>query len=192
MAYKTKYSPLHIPFEVGYPYGVVDSGYKCGWHTGVDIPQSGTGTIAPELYSVSEDGIVTYVYKNSNGSSPALGNQVQIYDNRTHLYYRYCHMLYGSVTLNVGDHVDLNTLIGRMGATGNVTGAHLHLEATTAQAWACQNFTDPCAPLGFPNIRGTEVEWDSTNPPIPPIPEGIKKSKFNWAIRNAIKRNRIY
>lgn len=192
MAYKTKYSPLHINCEVGYPYGVADSSYQCGFHSGVDFPQSGTGTVAPELYSISEDGIVVYVYKTATGKTPKLGNQVQIYDKRTGLYYRYCHMLYGSVTLNVGDHVDLNTVVGRMGATGNVTGAHLHLEATKAQAWACENFTDPCSPLGFPNVRGTIVEWDSSGGTIPIPPPAVEETqhKFSWAIRNGIRRNR--
>ena len=43
------------------------------------------------------------------------GNQVQIKDNRTGLYYRYCHMVYGSINLNVGDRVNINTIIGKMG-----------------------------------------------------------------------------
>lgn len=71
-------------------------------------------------------------------------------------------MLYGSISLNVGDSVNLNTVIGRMGNTGKSFGTHLHLEATKAQAWQCSNFTDPCSPLGFPNIRGTVINWDSS------------------------------
>ena len=117
------------------------------------------------------------------------GNQVQIYDNRTGLYYRYCHMLYGSVTLNVGDRVNLNTIVGKMGNTGNSTGTHLHLEASTSQAWSCSNFVDPCQPLGFPNTRGTIVKWDST-PPTPPTPTVIKKKKFPWVIYFRKLRNR--
>ena len=90
---------------------------------------------------------VVYVYKESQGTTPSLGNQVQILDNRTGLYYRYCHMVYGSISLNVGDRVNLNTKIGKMGNTGNSTGTHLHLEASTSQAWICENFVDPCQPL---------------------------------------------
>ena len=110
------------------------------------------------------------------------GNQVQIYDNRTGLYYRYCHMLYGSITLNVGDSVNLNTIVGKMGNTGNSTGTHLHLEASTTQAWQCSSFVDPCTPLGFPNERGTIVQWDGTTPPTPPTPTQIEKKKFPWCI----------
>lgn len=194
MSYLTKYSPMHIPCIIGQPYGTIDSTYSCGFHTGVDFPQSGTNSINPLLYSVSDDGIVVYVYKNStgNGGDESLGNQVQIYDTRTHLYYRYCHMLYGSITLNVGDSVNLNTVIGRMGNTGNSTGTHLHLEATIAQPWQCSNFVDPCSPLGFPNIRGTEVEWDNSITPIPPPSEVQIKHKFNWVLRNSIRKKRNY
>ena len=162
--YTTKYSPMHIDCTVGQPYGNVDPSYSCGFHTGVDFPQSGVAVQNPDLYSITDDGEVVYVYKESQGTTPSLGNQVQIYDRRTGLYYRYCHMLYGSVNLNVGDRVNLNTIIGKMGNTGNSTGTHLHLEASTTQAWVCSNFVDPCQPLGFANERGTIVKWDSTPP----------------------------
>ena len=187
--YTTKYSPMHIDCTVGQPYGNPSSSYSCGFHTGVDFPQSGVAVQNPDLYSISEDGIVTYVYNQSQGTTPALGNQVQIYDNRTGLYYRYCHMLYGSVTLNVGDRVNLNTIVGKMGNTGNSTGTHLHLEASTSQAWSCSNFVDPCQPLGFPNTRGTIVKWDST-PPTPPTPTQLTKKKFPWVIYAKKLRNK--
>lgn len=188
--YTTKYSPMHIDCTIGQPYGNVDPDYSCGFHTGVDFPQSGVAVQNPDLYSITDDGVVVYVYNQSQGTSPRLGNQVQILDNRTGLYYRYCHMLYGSVTLNVGDRVNLNTIIGKMGNTGNSTGTHLHLEASTSQAWVCSNFVDPCQPLGFANVRGTIVKWDST-PPTPPTPtEKIKKKKFPWVLYARKLRNK--
>ncbi len=113
--YTTPYSPMHIDCTVGQPYGNVSSSYSCGFHTGVDFPETGTGETNPTLYSCSDSGTVVYVYKNSTGTTPALGNQVQIYDRRTGLYFRYCHMLYGSVTLNVGDTVNTNTVIRAYG-----------------------------------------------------------------------------
>ena len=62
-------------------------------------------------------GTVVYVNYTDTG---ALGVQVQFVD-QANRYWRYCHMQVGSVSLSVGDHVDYNTVIGRMGATGNVT-----------------------------------------------------------------------
>ena len=99
-------------------------------------------------------------------------------------------MLYGSVNLNVGDRVNLNTIIGKMGNTGNSTGTHLHLEASTTQAWQCSSFVDPCQPLGFPNVRGTIVKYDGTTPPTPPTPTERKRSHFPWAVFTKTIRNR--
>lgn len=39
--------------------------YSCGFHTGMDFPQSGTSEQNPDLYSCVEDGEVVYVYKNA-------------------------------------------------------------------------------------------------------------------------------
>ena len=116
--FTTPYSPMHIDCTIGQPYGNASAGYTCGFHTGVDFPESGTGETNPDLYSITDNGEVVYVYDQSQGTTPSLGNQVQILDHRTGLYYRYCHMLYGSVTLNVGDRVNLNTIVGKMGNKG--------------------------------------------------------------------------
>lgn len=175
--YKTKYSPLRIPFTVGQPYGNPSTRYSCGFHTGVDIPASLTGQSNPDLYSLTDNGTVVYVYNGSAGQHQglALGNQVQILDNRTGLYYRYCHMVQNSIGVTIGQTVNLSTYIGKMGMSGNADGVHLHLEATKTQAWNCSNFVDPCSPLGFPNTRGTVVEYDgeapTPTPPEPPSPE---------------------
>lgn len=142
---RTSQSPLHITCEVGQPYGVPSSSYSCGFHTGIDFPQSGTGEINPDLYSCCS-GVVTYIYTQSTGTTPALGNQVQIKDDATGLYFRYCHLMYNSIVVNVGDRVTTLTKIGKMGNTGNSTGEHLHLEASTTQNWQCSSFVDPrCA-----------------------------------------------
>ncbi len=184
--FTTPYSPMHIDCTVGQPYGNISSSYSCGFHTGVDFPQSGVAEQNPTLYSCSDDGTVVYVYKNSTGTTPALGNQVQIYDRRTGLYFRYCHMLYGSVTLNVGDTVNTNTIVGRMGNTGNSTGTHLHFECSTSQAWVCSNFRNPCTPLGFENVRGTIVHYGGS--PTPPAPT-LKKGDFPWHLIAKKHRN---
>ena len=179
---RTRYSPMRINCTIGQPYGNPSTSYSCGFHTGVDFPATGTSESNPDLYSITDNGYVTYVYKNSQGTTPALGNQVQIYDRRTGLYYRYCHMVYGSIDLNVGDEVNLNTKIGKMGNTGNSSGTHLHLEASTSQNWVCENFVNPCEPLGFTNERGTVVIFDGETPPTPPTPTFFKKTNLPWAI----------
>ena len=94
----------------------IHGNYSCGFHTGMDFPQSGTSESNPDLYSCVEDGEVVYTYKNAvgNGGSPDLGNQVQIFDRKNNVYFRYCHMLEGSVSVNVGDNVNTSTFLGKM------------------------------------------------------------------------------
>ena len=162
-------SPIHQRCTVGYPYGVKDSGYSCGFHTGCDFPASGTSSANPKLYSCAI-GEVVYVYKSATGDSPALGNQVQIKETATGNFYRYCHLKYGTIQVNVGDKVDYNTYLGDMGNTGNSTGTHLHLELSTSQSWNCANFLNPVEPLGIPNTRGTIVDYTGGGSPILPDP----------------------
>lgn len=114
---QTNRSPMHIDCTVGYPYGVQDSGYSCGYHTGCDFPASGTSESNPDLYSVVENGEVVYIYDGATGNTPALGNQVQIKDRNTGNFYRYCHLLYGSISVNVGDIVNLSTKIRKNAET---------------------------------------------------------------------------
>lgn len=114
------------------------------------------------------------------GYSQALGNQVQILAQNG-IYYRYCHLKYGTIpsNLQVGDSVNQNTFIGKMGNTGNSTGTHLHLEASTSQSWNCNNFLVPGDSLLFGNERGTIVKYGGTPPPPPP-PPGTVKNKWGW------------
>lgn len=95
-------------------------GYSCGYHTGTDFPASGTSETNPDLYSVVEDGEVVYVYTESQGTSPALGNQVQILDKKSGNFYRYCHMLYGSISVKVGDKVNLSTKLRKNAETQEI------------------------------------------------------------------------
>lgn len=179
-------SPVHSDIIITYPYGVVDSGYSCGWHTGCDFAPYGTTENNPLLYPVFE-GRVVYI---NNDTSEKLGVQAQILDNQGY-YWRYCHMVAGSLQVKVGDIVNLNTVIGRMGATGNVTGRHLHLECSTSQPWQCSTFVNPCDLLKIPNIDNTIIHYDGTIPPEPPEPEPteVKKSKFKWVLYARKLRN---
>lgn len=132
----------------------------------------------PILYPV-KDGTVVYI---NNKTNVALGVQVQIRDNDGR-YWRYCHMVLNSLLVQVGDTVTTNTPLGSMGATGNVTGRHLHLECSTTQSWQCSSFLNPCTILGIPNVDNTVIHYDGTIPPTPPTPTGTgKKTKFPWVL----------
>ena len=54
------------------------------------------------------------------------GNQVMLYHAAVDAYTRYAHL--SAIYVNGGDYVSQGQVIGAVGATGNVTGPHLHLE----------------------------------------------------------------
>lgn len=121
------------PFETGYvtsEYGYRSAIYlggalisAAGIHEGIDLANS-LGTKNP-IYSVA-NGKVAAVWYDRWG-----GNQVTIHHNINGKSYSssYAHM--SRVTVNKGDIVDKNTIIGYMGATGSATGYHLHLAIST-------------------------------------------------------------
>ena len=173
-------SPIHSTSIITYPYRIADSGYRCGWHTGIDFAPYGSTESNPLLFSCVSG---TVVQVNLTPSL-ALGNNVVIRDIDGK-YWRYCHMVTGSVQVVQGQSVNTGSIIGRMGATGKVTGIHLHLEHSTTIEWQCSTFLNPANALGIPNIDNTIVEYSGTPPvpPVPPVPPArTKKKKFPWFI----------
>lgn len=81
-----------------------------------------------------------------------------------------------------------------MGATGNVTGIHLHLELSTTLVWNYDTFLNPSTALGIPNTRGTIVKYDGSAPPpvppTPPTPTEKKERKFPFVLYARKLRNR--
>lgn len=74
---------------------------------------------------------------------------------------RYKHLAYGSIpeSLNVGDYVTENDCIGHMGATGRVTGAHLHFEVCDWKVKGTEFLLDPYYYLtGAKSIQGLYPE----------------------------------
>lgn len=162
-------SPFHDTSIITYPYGVIDSSYSCGFHTGLDL----VGLNNIDVYSVSS-GTVAQVNLDPNN---ALGIYVVIQTN-DNKYFRYCHLQVGSVQVSQGQNVTTATKIGIMGATGNVTGAHLHLEYSSTLNWACNSFLNPCDYLGIPNVDDTIIYYNPAPQPIGSLP----KSKFKWVL----------
>ena len=92
-----------------------DYGLWANYHTGLDFAApSGTPLVA------TANGVIT-----SAGYDGAYGNKtVLTLDDGTELWY--CHQT--SMSVSEGDVVRAGQVIGSVGATGNVTGPHLHLE----------------------------------------------------------------
>lgn len=178
-------SPVHSDTIITRPYGYIDSSYSCGWHTGLDFARYGETSTNPDIFSVSEGTVIQTI----NSNSEALGTQVLIQDSEGK-YWRYCHMVLGSISVSVGQIVNTGTKLGNMGATGNVTGIHLHLEYSSTSSWQCSTFLNPATKLGIPNVTGTIVHFDGTVPPIPPEPPvpSDKKNSKKWAWHNLTKK----
>lgn len=91
-----------------------------GWHAGIDIVRPGGSTGCTVV--ASEAGTVTFAGWYGSG-----GNTV-IIKHSGGLSTMYCHMKQGSLRVYTGQKVVRGQAIGQIGATGYVTGAHLHYE----------------------------------------------------------------
>ena len=98
-----------------------NGGYGSGFHKGTDIVGI-VGGSASDLYAVADGEVV------SASSASGWGNNVLIkHDTSSAIFYtRYAHM--SSMSVSKGDKVKAGDKIGVMGATGNVSGVHLHFE----------------------------------------------------------------
>ncbi|MGW2252839.1 M23 family metallopeptidase [Kitasatospora sp. NPDC001660] len=110
-------APLAKPV-LGEAYGVAGTMWASGHHTGQDFICS-TGTPVRAVAG----GVVV---KAGNGG--AYGNEVEIRlaDGK---YAQYAHL--SSIGVSVGRAVTVGQQLGLSGATGNVTGPHLHFEIRT-------------------------------------------------------------
>ena len=77
----------------------------------------------------------------SGNFADGYGNQVLVYHPDMDTYTRYAHLQ--AVYVTAGSWVDAGTIIGLVGATGNVTGPHLHLECIISDGEGGYNYTDP-------------------------------------------------
>ena len=104
--------------HIGTGYGVSGRYWSSGHHTGVDFPVS-KGT---PVYSIGDGQVV------DTGYNRAYGNYVEIYHGNN-IYSFYAHA--SSVIVSAGQHVTKGQQVMKSGATGNVTGPHLHFEIRT-------------------------------------------------------------
>ncbi|MEU9190075.1 M23 family metallopeptidase [Streptomyces sp. NPDC048484] len=100
-------------------FGQSGSLWSSGQHTGLDFAAP-TGTPIKAIHSgtITEAG-----WNGSYGYRTVL-----TLDDGTELWYAH----QSSIGVSVGQKVSTGEVIGRVGATGNVTGAHLHLEVHTS------------------------------------------------------------
>ncbi|WP_320773079.1 M23 family metallopeptidase [Streptomyces sp. CRN 30] len=96
-------------------FGQAGAYWSSGYHTGIDFAAP-TGTLLKAVHS----GTITQAgYDGSYGYKTVL-----TLDDGTEIWYAH----QSSISVSVGQKVATGDVIGRVGATGNVTGAHLHME----------------------------------------------------------------
>ncbi|MFI6209449.1 M23 family metallopeptidase [Streptomyces sp. NPDC051041] len=96
-------------------FGQAGPYWSSGYHTGLDFAAP-TGTLIKAVHS----GTITAAgWDGSYGYKTVL-----TLDDGTEIWYAH----QSSISVSVGQKVTTGDVIGRVGATGNVTGAHLHLE----------------------------------------------------------------
>ena len=120
-------------------------------HTGIDLWQPiGTPVYAAEGGDILAAGIINNAYGNTQ-----YGNCILI-DHKDGYYTFYAHL--ATILVKKGMSVLAGAQIGTVGATGNVTGPHLHFEVRTKPVWNRVNFVNPEYFLNFtdkPNIINT-------------------------------------
>ncbi|MFJ9812643.1 peptidoglycan DD-metalloendopeptidase family protein [Streptomyces sp. NPDC101158] len=117
---------------VGTAYKTAGAMWSSGYHTGIDFVAS-TGTT---VHAVGPGTVY------SAGDGGAYGNQVVI-QHADGTFSQYAHL--SSISVSAGQTVTGGQEIGLSGATGNVTGPHLHFEMRTGPDYGSD--IDPVAAL---------------------------------------------
>lgn len=122
---------------------------KKSHHNGVDL-WSAAATTYNEVF---HDGTVIFAgpskLRKPDGSVGGFGYHTMVRHKIEGKYYIsvYAHNTLGSIKLKVGQKVEAGTVAGKMGATGDVTGKHLHFEIYVGKTykWSAtgKNFIDP-------------------------------------------------
>lgn len=114
-------SPMASSYYFSSGYGGRTLYGRYNFHRGVDLCHAGGSAGIPVLSVAS--GTVVSVSRSGSG----YGHSVLI-RHANGLQTRYAHMQAGSISVRVGQSVSKGQQIGRVGATGNATGNHLHFE----------------------------------------------------------------
>jgi len=110
--------PFKGKYKQGTPFGKAGKYWKSGYHSGLDLKSrnyGGDGKVYPickgKVERITESG--------------SYGNCIYILHEDGYLSL-YAHL--SKISVKKGQQVDLNTVIGIEGTTGNSTGLHLHIE----------------------------------------------------------------
>ncbi len=117
----TQYTLPTSSYTITSTFGQSGALWSSGYHTGLDFAApTGTPLKAVHTGTITEAG-----WSGSYGYRTIL-----TLDDGTEIWYAH----QSSINVSVGQKVATGDVIGRVGATGNVTGAHLHMEVHTSSS----------------------------------------------------------
>ena len=156
--------PFRGLYKVSLPFGAPGKLWRCGYHSGLDLVSGAAGGDGV-VYPVAPGKVIRRVVGNAS-----YGNYVTVqHDDR--MLSLYAHLDHISVTL--GQQVGYDTVLGFEGATGNVTGKHLHLELHEGE----YHYPATIDPAAFIEAR----RGDNT-------PDGYAVQAVAWATSNGLLR----
>ncbi|WP_327296067.1 MULTISPECIES: M23 family metallopeptidase [unclassified Streptomyces] len=134
-------SPVAHPV-IGEPFG--EAGHMWSHkHSGQDfVVPTGTPVMA------AHSGTVVKAGPNGGGDGPAYGNAIEI-KHSDNTYSQYAHL--SEIDVHIGQTVKTGEVIAKSGATGNVTGPHLHFEVRTGP-----NYGSGFNPMPFLKAHGVK------------------------------------
>ena len=150
-------------FKVTCEYGRKGTAWASGMHQGIDL----VGITNKKVYSIC-NGVVERAGYDKGG----FGNYVRIKEDGTEnrIYLAHLEKIY----VKVGQKVTYTTVVGLMGATGNATGPHTHVEIRKFQNGVAISKLNPATYMGIPNKVGT---YNSANYQIKTISKPAEQTQ---------------
>lgn len=159
--------PLHLPWTCDDAYPVTN-GHQTSSHTGNDAYAWDFGLPVGTDVRAPADGIVRLIKMNSSqgGCDGAYANDANYvvvdFDDGTEALLM--HLQHNSSDLEVGDAVSQGDVVGKVGLTGWVCGAHLHFQIqSSCDSWWCQSKPAEFVDYGDP---GEGAPLPSNNCPV--------------------------
>lgn len=132
--------------------GVYENETTTGWGREILAPAAGTVVYARNDVPTNNAGTQPddTLYTKLHDPVEALAGNCVIIDHGNSEYSVLMHMQTGSVTVKVGDRVNVGQVIGKLGNSGSSGGPHLHYQLQTGpELWRYQSL-----PIKFQNING--------------------------------------
>lgn len=123
----------------------VSQKYTHGTHDGLDL----VGVTHKDIHCVESGEVVYAGWENSANHSQGFGQYVCIKNGSRYWYYGHL----SSISVKVGDKVNITDIIGQEGSTGYSTGSHVHICVRIGGVKG--NDLDVSQILGIPNVAST-------------------------------------